>query len=77
VVSYGDPRKARAIAGAISPDNLKVPRGLSVKTTFKGRNVLTEIACEKGLQTLISTIDDALMCMQAAEKALGSVRADG
>lgn len=68
-LSYQNKREAEAVAQAVSPDNVKVPSGLSVKTTKKGSKVFTNVKCETKLQTFIATIDDLLCCIAIAEKA--------
>ena len=73
-ISYENEREAEAVAQAVSPDNVKVPRGLVIKTTQKGCEVLTRIQCELRLQTLIATIDDLLSCVSTAEKAFSVVK---
>lgn len=65
---YKNEREAQAVAQAVSPDNLKVPTGLSIETTKTGKEVHTTICCQKRLQTLIATIDDLLACVSVAEK---------
>ena len=73
-ISYENEREAEAVAQAVSPDNTKVPRGLSIKTTRKGSEILTQIQCELRLQTLIATIDDLLCCVSTAEKTFSVVK---
>lgn len=68
-LSYQNKREAEAVAKAVSPDNVKVPSGLSIKTTKKGSRVFTKVKCETKLQTFIATIDDLLCCVSIAEKA--------
>lgn len=68
-LSYKNDREAEAVAKAVSPDNVKVPAGLFVKTTRRGCKVFTTIECETKLQTFIATIDDLLSCVSIAEKA--------
>ena len=68
-LSYQNKREAEAVAQAVSPDNVKVPSGLSIKTTKKGFKVFTNVKCETKLQTFIATIDDLLCCISIAEKA--------
>lgn len=68
-LSYKNEREAEAVAKAVSPDNVKVPPGLFVKTTRRGPKVLTTIECETKLETFIATIDDLLSCVSVAEKA--------
>ncbi len=69
-LSYKSIREAEAVAKAVSPDNLKTPRGLSVKTMRKGPKVVTLVKCERNLESLIATIDDLLMSVQVAERAI-------
>jgi hypothetical protein len=69
ILAYQNKREAEAVAKAVSPDNVEVPFGLSVKTTRRGAKVFTSIKCEKALPTFISTIDDLLCCASIAEKA--------
>ena len=73
-ISYENEREAEAVAQAVSPDNVNVPRGLFIKTTRSGSEVLTQIRCELRLQTLIATIDDLLSCVSTAEKAFSVVK---
>jgi len=69
-LEYADAKNAEAVAKAVSPDNFKVPPGLSIKTTRKGNKVVTYIECRRELPTFIATIDDLLFCVSTAEKAL-------
>ncbi len=69
-IEYGDQKTADAIANAVSPDNFKTPKGLSIKTITKGSSVFTEVKTEGKLATFIATIDDLLFCVSAAEKTV-------
>ncbi len=73
-ISYESERGAKAVAEAISPDNVKVPHGLFIKTKQIGSEVLTQIRCDLKLQTFIATIDDLLCCISTAEKAFRAVK---
>jgi hypothetical protein len=66
---YGNEREAEAIAKAVTPDNVKVPVGLTVETVRAGIEVLTRVECQTRLQTLIATLDDLLSCVSVAEKS--------
>lgn len=70
ILEYDDTKTAKAIAKALSPDNLKTPNGLSVETISKKKRVLTRITCEGRLATFIATIDDLLFCASTAERIL-------
>jgi len=73
-LTYKDAREAEAVASAVSPDNIKAPPGLSVKTTRRKNKVFTRIKCETRLQTFIATIDDLLACVSIAEKAFSALK---
>jgi len=69
-LNYDDERLAEAIAKAVSPDNFKVPTGLSIKTTQVDKKVLTRIKCDGKITTFIATIDDLLFSVSTAERVL-------
>jgi tRNA threonylcarbamoyladenosine modification (KEOPS) complex Pcc1 subunit len=75
VLSYKTLREAEAVANAVSPDNVKVPEGLSVKTIRRGNTVLTNIECKSRLQTFVATIDDLLSAVSVAERTLSAIKA--
>lgn len=70
VLSYKSPREAEAIAEAISPDNVKAPPDLTIKTTKRGPKVITLVKCQRNLESFIATIDDLLMSVQVAERVI-------
>ena len=74
ILEYEHAKIAEAIANAVSPDNFKTPKGLTVETLQKSGKVLTTIKCKNSLATFIATIDDLLFCTLIAEKALQVAR---
>ena len=70
ILEYNRARWARAVADAVSADNIKAPVGLSVRTVCAGRKVVTRVKCEVKLMTFIATLDDLLFSASSAEKAL-------
>lgn len=68
-IEYESSTQAEAIARALSPDNVKVPPGLTVVSKAEGKTLIATIRC-RSLKTLVATIDDLLSCVQAAERAL-------
>jgi len=74
VLSYKTIREAEAVAKAVSPDNVKVPAGLFIKTTRRGKRVFTKIECETRLQTFVATIDDFLGAVSVAERTVFAVK---
>jgi len=73
VITYEDPRAAKSITAAVSPDNLNPPKGLCVETEAVGSSVRSVITCDKKIETFVSTIDDLLSAIQSAEKILARI----
>ena len=73
-LEYANARMAEAIAKAVSPDNFKTPKGLSIKTTRETKKVITTVKWNGKLPTLIATIDDLLFCVSTAEKTVQTAR---
>lgn len=71
-LSYRTVKEAEAVAKAVSPDNMKVPSGLTIKTMRSGNGVVTRITCETKLQTFMATIDDLLESVSVAENAFAA-----
>lgn len=70
-ITYPDPKTARSIMDAISPDNLDAPEGIDIDAKVEGNKLKISISCSRGIGSLLSTADDLLSCIQAAEKAIG------
>ena len=73
-LEYYDAKTAEAVASAVSPDNLKTPTGLSIKTVCTGNKVLTTLESKGKLVTFIATIDDLLFSVATAEKTIRIVK---
>ena len=74
IVKYDDAKTSQAIAEAVSPENFKTPRNLTIKTTVEGTRVVTRIEHYGKLLTLIATIDDLLFSTQTAEDILQTTK---
>lgn len=70
---YPDEETARAVAEAVSPDNYQAPQGMEVSVQRKKAEIDVHIRCPKGVGSLISTLDDLMSCLAAAEKTIGGV----
>jgi hypothetical protein len=73
-LAYKSDRQARAVADAVSPDNIKIPEGLTIKTEKQGRNVSTHIRCKSSMLTFTATIDDLLAAVSIAERSISAVK---
>jgi hypothetical protein len=67
---YSDEKISDAIAKSLEPDNLKLPRGLRVKTKTSGKVVVSAVELDGKIETLLATLDDLLACVQTAENML-------
>jgi len=74
ILNYNDKRFAEAVAEAVNPDNLSAPAELLIKTIKNRGSLITTISLENGIETLFSTIDDLLSCVQVAEQAVMRLR---
>jgi tRNA threonylcarbamoyladenosine modification (KEOPS) complex Pcc1 subunit len=73
-VQYEDEKTARAVANAVSPDNVRTPSDLSIATARQEKRVITSIKSHGKLPTFIATIDDLLFSVSVAEKALQATK---
>ena len=74
ILEYSDDRTAKAVAKAVSPDNLKPPTGLKINTVNDTYSVITNIDCKGKIVTFIATIDDLLSSAIVAEKTLQTIK---
>ncbi len=75
ILTYENEREAKTVSQAVSPDNLKTPKNLHVKTADTENQVVTTIYYEEdNLMTFASTIDDLLSCVTTAEKIFSTVK---
>jgi len=69
-INYSSPEAAESIMRAIAPDNIGAPEGMSIEAHVDGGTLSVLILSSRGLGSLVSTLDDLLSCVQAAESAL-------
>lgn len=75
ILVYESSEEASAISNSVSPDNLMCPKELTVETRSMGENVVTVITYHgDNMATFLSTIDDLLSCVSAAEKVISAAR---
>ena len=69
-IRYKDEKTARAIQKAITPDNIGAPDGMHIMALVDGSTMEIEVISDRNIGSLVSTLDDLLSCIQAAEKVL-------
>ena len=72
-LKYRDEGTARAIQRAVTPDNIGAPDGMHIIALVNGNILEIEVLSEYSIGSLVSTLDDLLCCIQAAEKTLKEV----
>ena len=70
VFRYDSPRIAEIIARSLSPDNIKTPSNLEIKTFSDGNLVITKIKGDLRLESLLATLNDLIFCTQVAQKTV-------
>ena len=70
VCAYEGEGIPKAIADALHPDNLRVPKGIRVITKARGKRVISEVELEGRIESLLATLDDLLACTSTAESVL-------
>jgi hypothetical protein len=71
-VTFCDDRESEGALRSLLPDNEPLPPGLSIEMIRDGEVLVAEIACDRGVDSLLSTLDDLLASLNLAEKALCS-----
>jgi hypothetical protein len=74
VLEYDDEKIASAVAEAVSPDNFKTPKGLLIRTTKDGFEVVTLISYSGKFPTFTATIDDLLFSVSTAERTIDTAK---
>jgi tRNA threonylcarbamoyladenosine modification (KEOPS) complex Pcc1 subunit len=72
-IHYEDSKTAQSIMEAISPDNLDAPEGIDIEVRVYGKTLKIHISCSRDIGSLLSTVDDLLSCIQAAERAIDEI----
>jgi hypothetical protein len=64
---------AEYILQSVSPDNFPLPKGLQIKSSRFQNQVIFEIECERGLESLAATIEDLLSAIDLSIRTLDSI----
>lgn len=71
---YEDATSPKRVMKALLPDNAGAPEGTRIDMRAEGRELIIEVSSDGNLQSFLRTIDDLLLCLQAAEAALKGSR---
>jgi tRNA threonylcarbamoyladenosine modification (KEOPS) complex Pcc1 subunit len=73
LVDFKSDAEERAIYSSLKPDNTNLPEGLDIKMSIDKRLLIIDFSSISKLETLISTIDDLLICCQASVNTLKEI----
>jgi hypothetical protein len=71
---YSDVGSAERVMRALLPDNKGVPSGTKIEMRAEGTALIMEVSSDCDLPSFLRTVDDLLLCLQAAEGALKGSR---
>lgn len=71
---YSSPKMASSVLKAVAPDNKDAPADTSIEMRADGSALLILITSEADLPSFLRTLDDLLLCIQAAEKVADGAR---
>ncbi len=71
-VTFCDEGESEGALISLLPDNEPLPPGLTIEMVREGRDLVAEVSCERGVDSLLSTLDDLLTSLNLAERALCS-----
>lgn len=67
---YHDEKTAEAVSKAVRPDNIKTSDFIFINTSYEGDEVIIKILYSKRIETLLATVDDLLLCVNAIEECI-------
>ncbi|MGQ9514038.1 MAG: KEOPS complex subunit Pcc1 [Thermoproteota archaeon] len=69
--------EAITIFDSLEPDNRFEIKGLKVKGRRSGRKVIITVRCERGIPSLINTVEDILHCLGVTEESFSTLQSLG
>ncbi len=70
-ISFASSAQARGAVKALIPDNVNMPKGLSLQMFSKGKDVFVEIkATRTPMATVINTLDEVLEHLSVTKKVM-------
>jgi hypothetical protein len=64
---------AEKIMQSVSPDNFPLPKGLKIESIISNNNLQFVIRCDRGLDSLATTIEDLLSAIDLSIRTLKSI----
>jgi len=73
-VAYGGALAARSVLNSLEPDNRFALDGLNIEGKVRGKRIIISIHCERGMPSLINTLEDIFACLGVAEDSLSLLK---
>lgn len=74
VTHHAEASAARSIATSLMADNKAAPAPLTIESRAIGKRVTSTITGAQDIESLLRTIDDLLLCLIAADRAISTVK---
>lgn len=74
VTRHADASVARSIEASLKADNKTAPAPLRISSRVKGTRLISTITGAEDVESLLTTIDDLLLCLIAADSLLSAVK---
>lgn len=71
---YGDSKSPERVMKALAPDNSGAPKDTLITVRAEANELVIEVSSDGDIQSFLRTVDDLLLCLQAAEGALKGSR---
>jgi len=75
VTHHRDAKSARSIANSLKADNDAAPSPLRIRSRVSGKRVISTVTGAEDIESLLGTVDDLLLCMITADRAVGIANA--
>ncbi|MEM2057781.1 MAG: KEOPS complex subunit Pcc1 [Thermoproteota archaeon] len=61
---------AEAIKNSLQPDNINVPSATTIELNLEKDSLLIKVSSKDDIASFLRTVDDILICLQAAETTI-------
>ncbi|MCX8181618.1 MAG: KEOPS complex subunit Pcc1 [Candidatus Methanomethyliaceae archaeon] len=74
--NYSSSSVAESIKNSIQPDNINIPRDTTIELKLYKTSLMIKVSSKDDLASFLRTVDDLLICLQAAETTIHELGLD-
>ncbi|MCQ5362376.1 MAG: hypothetical protein NO515_03380 [Candidatus Methanomethylicia archaeon] len=74
---YPSSSVAESIKNSLQPDNIDAPVGTTIELILDKTSLLIKVSSKDDIPSFLRTVDDLLVCLQAAETTLHELGLEG